>query len=261
MFVKPIELYGAASAKKLNDYSELVKAAESMLTMKLEYEIDEYISGILYHCNCLIVEGEIQFQEFEEYTVPCSWFGDGYILGCISLRKEDPRWQRLDRMNREVIACLNTPNGMTHCEIFITDQDELIFLEIACRPSGGMVPDIIERMTGMQIDLEHIKARLDLPVQLPNKKIDEYYMWAYIPRKAGRVKQLLEPDLKSEYEITWDIKVGDEIFSEEDEEAAIVFQSSHRAGSIVVRNRDYDQLYQDFLKLRTMELVITDGPL
>jgi len=258
MFIKPIELYGAASARKLNNRDELIEAAESMLNMKLEYEIDEYISGVLCHCNCLIVDGEIQFQEFEEYTVPCSWFDEGYILGGIPLREEDPRWQRLDRMNREVIACLKAPNGATHCEIFITDKDELIFLEIASRPPGAMVPDVIEKMTGMQIDLEHIKARLGIPIQVPKKQIDEYYMWAYIPKKAGQVKALLEPDLKSEYEITWNIKVGDQCAVEEDEEAAIVFQSSSRAGRILIHNKDYGQLYEDFLKLRTMTLVITD---
>jgi hypothetical protein len=251
LIAKPTNLYCSHSVTICHDAKDFAKWAEEQLTSSIDFEIDEYIQGILYHCEAIVRGGKIIYEIASEYTYPNALFGKGYPLGTCRILPSHPSWKKLIEFNRQVIAAMPTPDGATHCEIFEKENGELIFLEIAARAPGGLVAVVHERATGINLELEHFKAYLNIPTAIRDEPCSEYFAWVFIPKRTGKVLALTPIECASTLDIRWYIEVGSKIRQIELGSAGIIFRDDAIALSIVLHHADFATLYQDFLRLKT----------
>ncbi|WP_454783364.1 ATP-grasp domain-containing protein [Legionella sp. WA2022007384] len=255
--VKPIALYGSASFKKIHNRTEWITYAEQIAHSEISFQIEEFIEGTLFHCDAIIQNKKIRFIAISEYLWPMALFKEGYPMGSIVLPETDPRWDKLNSVHEQIIASLQPPDGATHCELFLTKNDEIIFLEIAARPSGALVVSMIEEITGVNIELAHFNLRLQKRIHIQLKPPINFSFFCYIPKKNGTVISLEVPNFNSKLSIEWNVTPGDVIQPRATKEDDIPIKPINIAATLILSNANFDSLYQDFLTLKTAQLITT----
>ncbi|MBL7479913.1 ATP-grasp domain-containing protein [Legionella bononiensis] len=253
--VKPIALYGSASFKKIHNRNDWFAYVEQIAHSEISFQIEEFIEGTLFHCDAIVENKEIRFVSISEYLWPMALFKEGYPTGSIVLPEHDSRWNQLNVVHQQIIASLQPPDGVTHCELFLTQNNEVVFLEIAARPSGALVVTMIERMTGVNLELAHFMLRLQRPLTIQTQPITEFAFFCYVPKKNGIVLSLELPKLNSELSIEWNVKPGELIQMQPSGEYDILVKPSNIAATMILSNSRFDPLYHDFLSLKNAPLV------
>lgn len=250
---KPVSLVGGASVTIISSKAELTAWANKIVHSPYQYEMEEYISGKLYECDTIIQNSKIIFTSVCEYAWPVHFYKEGFPIGSLWLPPSETVHQKLSEFNQKIIDCLQPPDGATHCEIFISDKDESVFLEIAARTAGVLVTPQIEHITGVNMELEHFKARLHIPSNIQQKLPTDYFSWVVFPKKLGKIVKLIPPILQSEYHIDWHAKVGDVTTFRDLQEAEIAY--STRGGVITFQNTNFLELKHDFEMLRHHQFI------
>lgn len=252
MIVKPTSAAGSFNVEIVNDITDFLRvgAMIGQDEYKFDYEIDEFISGTMYQCDSLVIDGQTTFCSILELGCTNFDFVQGKPLSVFPAI-DKALYQRLYNFNQEVISELGLIDGSAHHELFIKDQtQEIVFLEIAARVPGGIGVHFHE--TNSNINL--IDANLYLTV---NKELlakiqpvpKNNVVSALLPVTKGIIKKLNEPDILSPYAITWYVKEGGEV----DCRSLI-----DTAGVLTFSNDDMQVLRSDFEKLQAYIPVTTE---
>jgi hypothetical protein len=75
----------------------------------------------------------------------------------------------------------------------------------------------------------------------------QYYFWTVFPVKPGTVKSFRYLPLKSSYDISWLVNIGDTLHKPS--------SIANRSGTLVVKNKNYEILKSDFYSLRNCNLI------
>jgi hypothetical protein len=202
-------------------------------------------------------DSKILFISIAEYLWPIALFKQGFPTGSIWLPPYDPRWKMLADFHHRVVSTLQPPDGATHCELFLTEENEIVFLEIAARPSGALVIPLIEEITGVNLEYAHFALRLRRPVTIQPKPATVFSLFCYIPKKSGKITCLQLPPLKSEVHVDWHVKINEVIPAAKEGEEDILLKPSHLAATITANNTNFPELYADFCMLRTADYIIS----
>lgn len=210
MFVKPIDQAGSIGTAKLTTATDLFGWAAEALASPYEYEIDEFIDGILYHCDSLIKDGTILFTQVSQYSRPSFDFVRGFPRGSITLPRESPDSQALRAFAARALGGLRMPdNGVTHMEVFKNAGGDFVFLEIACRSPGTLIPKMYERHLGIDIAATNIRLQID-PDFHPQINRGPYVAYVTYPNGAGRITAIHEPPAtRSECDYTQLARIGE----------------------------------------------------
>ncbi|WP_127531626.1 ATP-grasp domain-containing protein [Paenibacillus kobensis] len=210
IIVKPTDGMGSKNTYELPSEQSLIEFIRSN-TDESHYEFEERITGTLYHCDSVIVDGEIKFAEVSRYTAPCLGFVNGQALGSILLEEEDHLRNEILYVNAEVLRTLTTMDCVTHLEVFVDESGGVVFIEVAARPPGGKIPVALKQ--GLGVDLNEIAYRIELGLPL-TVSIQRRHgaAWIYFPKtKEGIIRERMEPDLKSQYLLEWKVQVGEQV--------------------------------------------------
>lgn len=128
------------------------------------YEIEELVVGTMFHADALVVGGKAVLQSCTEYLDPLMDFAvDGYVAGL--MHTGGALHDRIQTLHQEVITALGLVDGVTHLELWHTPDDDLVFCEIACRPGGGLIVEMIEHVFG--VNLNAAQLALDCGLEPP----------------------------------------------------------------------------------------------
>ncbi|MCL1127407.1 hypothetical protein [Shewanella surugensis] len=247
-FAKPIDKYSSIGTKRVKTFADFISVKHYISDM--DFEFDEFVSGKLYHIDSFVQNETLIFVQVFEYMYPCYEFIEGKPLGSCMLAPDSDMSKKLREYNQHVLDVIKPPkNGMTHLEVFERKNGELVFLEIAARPSGALVPELHEKCFGIKIREEHLKLSM-YPAYEFAANLKKFACFASYPLKNGVVTQIVEPHVESEYSIISKIEVGQFIDTQ-------VNKISDIAISIVMWNEDQAQLYRDFLILKNTQLYTT----
>ncbi len=244
LFVKPLDESGSVGTARLDTPEQLhVWARRHGGTRK--FEVDEYLDGILYHVDSVVIDGRIVFAQANEYLFPCYDYLSGRVCSTYTLAESDPMWAPLLEFNATVLNGLGDrkpANTVTHHEIFCLADGELVFLEIAARAPAALVPYVYEKHRGFNIELAHFQVQMEEsprfgPVRGP------YAGFVYFPRRHGQVTALNAPELDSEHEVTWLVAPGELMTEPEDIREA--------AATVLLWNDDPARLRADLDRLTT----------
>jgi biotin carboxylase len=91
--------------------------------------------------------------------------------------------------------------------VFRTPEDDLVFLEIAARSPGALVPEMCERRTGIHLLEANLKLQMGSAEQLEMSP-GPFSGWAWFPCRPGTVAATNELDLSCHHRVTWHARPG-----------------------------------------------------
>lgn len=243
-FTKPTNLCGSVSTCIVNNRDELVKWAEQKENHT--YLMQEYIEGVLFHCEGFIKNSDVMYFSVFEYSNPGFFFSRGVPVGSISLPANELLTKRIRYFAENVLQKLGIiENGVAHIEIFLNEEDELIFLEAAARPPGLAGELLYQKHLNISITEVHLLLQLGAcnydfsELEISNYAVRYIYPFPSTGRISNRLKNI---QINSECTEVFMPKIGDEIKKSRD-----LFNV---AGTMVLWNKNYAELRSDFQALK-----------
>ncbi|SCB02621.1 Putative amino acid ligase of ATP-grasp superfamily [Bacillus mycoides] len=194
--IKPIDGMGTKNTFVINQLDDISVIIEKIDKID-HYEIEQFITGDMYHCDSVIIDGEIKLCSVSRYLNSTMDFSkDGYLA---SVMIDDPILKnKIKEYNLNVIKALDYRNGVTHLEVFLSN-DELVFCEIAARPGGAGVIPSVKHVFGVDLTEALINIQLGNEVQFP-KAHDTYAGWLVIHKKEGIVSEISKEE---DFDFNW----------------------------------------------------------
>lgn len=147
--LKPRMKSGARGIKFVNDLSEMTPS-------RLRGQIlEKFVDAPEVSVESFIGGGEVLFQNITEYAQKTRV---NVVPGAVSGATPEAV---LD-LNRRVIQALDIKWGMTHLEVYLTREGPL-FGEIALRPPGGYIMDLLRLAWGFDPWIAYVAMELDRP--------------------------------------------------------------------------------------------------
>ncbi|QRN95685.1 ATP-grasp domain-containing protein [Archangium violaceum] len=242
--LKPVDSAGADGVHKISSWSDF-EALRGDFGRGYEYE--EFIQGTMYSVNIISKDRKTVFGGVTEYLVNSFDVQAGKVNADINLIDHDPWVARMVRFAESALDALGWPDGASHLELFLTDQDELVFLEVAARFKGLAGLAAMERHYG--IALTNLSFELETGIESrPYDQEQVYCFDGVLPKRGGVIERLIEPQAESEYKMTWKVRPGD-VTDQTDSLQA-------NAGTFLMWNKDYEALYRDFKRLAHYEPIV-----
>ena len=157
--LKPISGAGSADTYRIETSADLERVLP-MLRHVEEVSCEEFITGTEYTYDTVCVGGAPVYESVTQYLPNALEMRSQEWVSPIMLSVRDlaqPHVQAGMALGRQVLTALGMGDGMTHMEWFLKPDGEVVFGEIACRPGGACVVDLMN-YTG-DIDLFREWAR------------------------------------------------------------------------------------------------------
>jgi hypothetical protein len=143
--VKPIAGAGATDTHRI-DSREQLEAVLATLQHLPEVSVEEFIEGEEYTHDTICADGRMLYENVARYTTkPIEERKHQWVSpGSICLRDlEAPELAAGRRMGRQVLEALGFRTGFTHMEWFRKPDGEVVFGEIAARPAGAHLVEVM----------------------------------------------------------------------------------------------------------------------
>jgi biotin carboxylase len=237
LILKPVDGNSADGVYKIESFGDFAEVPDDL---GRPYEYEEFIDGTIYSVNIVSRGGRSEFAGVTEYLVNSSAVREGRVNADINLIESDPRVPAMIAFAERVLDALGWPDGASHLELFRTGAGELVFLEVAARFKGLAGVAAMQRNYGVAL----VNLALEIEAGLascpyPDEQV--YCFDAVIPKERGVIERLAEPEIDSEFSITWKVREGDVVGQGE--------SLGDNGGVFLVWNKDYDVLYRDFTRL------------
>ncbi|GGO93662.1 rhodanese-like domain-containing protein [Wenjunlia tyrosinilytica] len=235
--LKPVDAACAEGVHKITDWEEFAALPGDL---GRSYEYEEFVEGTIYSVNIVTEDGATVFAGVTEYLVNSFEVPNGKVNADINLIDSDPRVPRMVAFGERALDALGRLDGGSHLELFLTPDDELIFLEVGARFKGLAGLAAMQRNYG--VALVNLAFEIESGIKsLPYDGEQIYCFDGVVPKASGVVEELIEPDLESDVEMTWKVRVGERIEKSNSLTA--------NGGTFLVSNKDYDAAYRDFERL------------
>jgi biotin carboxylase len=157
--IKPISGAGSADTYRIDSEATLEQILP-LLRQVEEVSCEEFITGEELTYDTVCIGGEPVYESVTQYVPNALEMRSQEWVSPIMLSVRDlnqPHIQSGIKLGRQVLTALGMGDGMTHMEWFRKPDGEVVFGEIACRPGGACVVDLMN-YTG-DIDLFREWAR------------------------------------------------------------------------------------------------------
>jgi formate-dependent phosphoribosylglycinamide formyltransferase (GAR transformylase) len=145
LIVKPIAGAGSADTYRVDSAAALAEVLP-LLRHVPEVSVEEFVEAEEYTYDTVCAGGRILFEHMLLYRPrPLQMRLHEWVSPvAISMRDLDmPHLQGGRRMGEQVLAALGFETGFTHMEWYLKPDGEVVFGEIAARPPGARVVDLI----------------------------------------------------------------------------------------------------------------------
>ncbi|GCB52720.1 rhodanese-like domain-containing protein [Streptomyces sp. NL15-2K] len=235
--LKPTDAAASEGVLKITEWDEY---AALPTDFGRAYEYEEFVEGTMYSVNIVSDAGRTVFGGVTEYLVNSLEVPGGKVNADINLIDSDPRVARMVAFADRALDALGRPDGGSHLELFHTPDDELVFLEVGARFKGMAGLAAMQRNYGIAF----VNLAFEIESGIKSRPYDGEQIYCFdgvVPKKQGVVKELIDPELESDVEMTWKVEVGEEIESSNSLLA--------NGGTFLVSNKDYEAAYRDFRRL------------
>jgi formate-dependent phosphoribosylglycinamide formyltransferase (GAR transformylase) len=199
LVVKPIAGAGSESTYRVSSPAEL-EAVLPRLRAVPEVSVEEFVEGDDYTFDAISVDGEIRYFSMALYRPRAlvarenEWISPQTVV----LRDVDaPELEPGRRMGEAVLGTLGFRTGFTHMEWYRTPDGEAVFGEIAARPPGAHLVDLMNFASDTDTYLGWAEAAVHGRFTQP---VERRYNAAFVFKRArgtGRIRRIegLEPIL------------------------------------------------------------------
>ncbi|GAA3000861.1 ATP-grasp domain-containing protein [Actinokineospora diospyrosa] len=151
--------FGSRTVRIVSDLDGLNRARRELAEADpAGVEVEEFVVGEMYHCDGVVHNGEAVFGSVSRYVAPPGEFRSVVSHGSITLQDCDLS-RRISAYHAEVVRHLGMRDGVTHLEVFVTPDGEIVFCEIAARPGGGGICYIVRQAHGVDLISAALRAQ------------------------------------------------------------------------------------------------------
>jgi|CXWL01.1.fsa_nt_gi formate-dependent phosphoribosylglycinamide formyltransferase (GAR transformylase) len=160
LIVKPIAGAGSKDTHRCDSPSELARAL-AMIKHVEEASVEEFIEGEEFTFDTICARGQLYFENVCWYKPrpllqrQLEWVSP-QTFALRDLEMEEIQGGRL--LGRRVLDALGFRTGFTHMEWFRKGDGEVVFGEIACRPPGARLVDLMNYCTDDDTNLAWAQA-------------------------------------------------------------------------------------------------------
>jgi biotin carboxylase len=158
--IKPIAGAGSADTYRIESRAEMERVLPRMLHVE-EAVCEEFIDGVEHTYDTVCVGGAPVYESVTQYLPNAIEMRSVEWISPIMLSVRDLGQASVAggiELGRRVLGALGMGDGMTHMEWFRTRDGEAVFGEVACRPGGACVVDMMNYTS--DIDLFREWARV-----------------------------------------------------------------------------------------------------
>jgi biotin carboxylase len=172
LVVKPIAGAGSADTWRVDNAAELASVLDRMRHVP-EVSVEEFVAGQEYTFETLCVAGRPVFTSVSMYVPNTLVARQNEWISPIILTIRDPGEELAagTRMGFEALRALGMGTGLTHMEWFLRPDGTAVFGEVACRPPGANMVDLMNYANDLDLYVEWARAvvhgRFDAPVTRP----------------------------------------------------------------------------------------------
>lgn len=121
--------------------------------------LERFVDAPEVSVESFVSKGQIQLENVTEYARK-------EHVNIVPARLDDRARTKILDLNRGVLRALKIQRGMTHTEIYVTREGPL-FGEIALRPPGGYIMDLLKLAWGFDAWAAFVALELDRPFAFP----------------------------------------------------------------------------------------------
>ncbi len=161
--VKPRSLAGSMGITVVRSEADLqsllLQDAFSSYELDSGFMAEQFIQGQVYHIDGIASGNQVLFSWPSEYLYPLlTFFDQAQPTTSLMLAAKSSVFEKLQSYCKQVVASLPFPEERTafHCEVFIDANGEVSLCEIAARPAGGGITDMVA--DAFDVDLVQIGA-------------------------------------------------------------------------------------------------------
>jgi hypothetical protein len=203
LILKPVAGAASFGVHRVEDEPALLALLQEVDTH--DYELEEFITGAIYHVDGFAdEESGIPFQVVSRYINDClSFEAGGEPLGSVVVQRSGLR-DRIEEFARKCVSALGMKSMPFHLELFVTETEDMVFLEIAGRIGGAEVPYLTHRLFGVNLCQVWLNAICEGTVTIPPKTEDPSGGWLIIPRpKQLPARVVTATPLGEAFETVW----------------------------------------------------------
>ncbi|AJK47635.1 ATP-grasp domain-containing protein [Burkholderia plantarii] len=184
LILKPIDGQSSQGVRKIADDARL-RAAIAELPPGDAWDLEEFVTGALMHVDGLVDQhGKVTLVVPSRYINTCLEFTAGAPLGAIMLEPGTALYAYVNRFATQCVTAIGLKACPFHLELFHTQDDNLVFLEVGARVGGADVPSMIHQATGINLYGEWVNMSLDQPATL-HAPVRSIGAWLMFPRPSG----------------------------------------------------------------------------
>lgn len=187
VIVKPRSLAGSMGVKIIREKKdffamEIDWSPEYKDMNEHQYFIEEYNPNTIYHIDCVVLNGHLSFISVGEYLGKPIDFLQEMPVGVLSVCDWtiDDIWRPF---TEKVLTAFDAPDGVYHIEAFADSGAGVELLEIAWRPGGAAIVEMIEMVYGIDLKRIHLVAQLELDEHLTINRKEETFGYMTFPKK------------------------------------------------------------------------------
>ncbi|EPM60820.1 nikkomycin biosynthesis domain protein [Pseudomonas syringae pv. actinidiae ICMP 19071] len=204
--VKPRSLAGSMGVKIITEAKQLTEmdvdwGAAYRDMDERQYMIEQYNPNTIYHIDCIVLKGHLSFISVGQYLGKPIDFLQEKPVGVLSVPDQavEDTWRPFAE---SVIKAFEAPEGVYHIEAFADAGFGLELLEIAYRPGGAAIVEMIEMVHGLNLKCIHLAAQLGLVDYVDSQRQEEAFGYMTFPKKhlsteALYVTKIFLPPLES----------------------------------------------------------------
>jgi len=200
--VKPSRGMGSMDTyilKTEEDYLQLLgKGLSKHLDGPIDYIIEEFITGQMYHIDGFVDNGILKLIWPSVYMNTCVGYLESKFLGSYSLSAKNPLTNRLIDAVRDILKVMDAPRSYSfHVELWHNPEDKLVFCEAASRTGGAGVATVMLELFEVNLNKAIVQAQCEEPITSP---LPDNYMnqtvpgrsvgWIVVFPKPGELKQI-----------------------------------------------------------------------
>jgi len=200
VIVKPISGFGANNTSVIESYNDLLSWTKnhymndiSGVSLIKDFLVEKYIDKKIYHIDGIVGEREVRFISVFEYIDTCLSYQNQKGVGSLLLKQGSSLENKMTEFTKDLIKKFPFDNTLAfHIEVFFDEEkEEIILCEIASRPSGGNVGNLIEASYNFNVFEYLVKETCDIENEILTKQniLSANY---FIPPKYGILKDVID---------------------------------------------------------------------
>jgi predicted ATP-grasp superfamily ATP-dependent carboligase len=174
LIIKPRIGSGGKGILRINSESDIPKHCKTD-----EFLYEKFVNAKEGSIESIVVNGKIIFSNITEY----------YKLSHCNIV---PGYQKsrnlIEDLNKKVISAMDIKNGFMHLEFYLK-EDSIVFGEIAIRPPGGYILELLDLSYAKNFWEFYVKAQLQLTLT-PTENFVQYSSAIIIHPGEGRVEKI-----------------------------------------------------------------------